>query len=257
MNGYTLKKTDKFSVIVPNAIQRNTHIPSHKKVFLDLICEYTSKIVNQTGSASFLSLFFFFSFIIHKSFLVKRRPWCELITKLPSTEESSNDNTPIIQISDFEMIEWEPVLEGKHSASSYIIRKGLSRKAQLAIQIKRFTSKNPNSILKSSIPFSLVVETWNAFEEMKFDFGGGLFASFDSGSGYGGSILQSSLRQRLEWSLAHIQSEIEEETRQDWLWILKPSVTNKGANITVHNNWEGILNSLEECSDVREWVLQR
>lgn len=69
--------------------------------------------------------------------------------------------------------------------------------------------------------------------------------------------MQSTLRQRLEWSLADIQQDIESPERRDWIWILKPSVTNKGANITVHNTWEGILDSLEECTDVREWVLQR
>jgi hypothetical protein len=39
-------------------------------------------------------------------------------------------------------------------------------------------SKNPNSILKTAIPFTLKIETWNAFEDMQLDFGGGTIANF-------------------------------------------------------------------------------
>lgn len=73
----------------------------------------------------------------------------------------------MIQIAEFENIEWEPVLAGKHSASCYLVRKGLSRKAQLALQIKRYASKHPHTILKDAVPYTLIIETWDAFEEMK------------------------------------------------------------------------------------------
>lgn len=130
----------------------------------------------------------------------------------------------------------------------------MSRKAQLALQLKRYISKHPNSILARTTPYTLIVETWNAFEDMKLDFGGGFCASFDTNSG-GSFFMQSSLRQRLEWSLPDVQEEV--KSRSDWIWILKPSVTNKGTNISVHRNWDGILDALEENSEVREWVLQR
>lgn len=73
----------------------------------------------------------------------------------------------MVQIADFENVVWEPVLDGKHTASSYLVRKGLSRKAQLALQIKRYTSKHPETILKDAVPYSVIIETWDAFEEMK------------------------------------------------------------------------------------------
>ena len=76
-------------------------------------------------------------------------------------------NKKMVQVADFENIEWEPVLEGKQAASSYLVRKGLSRKAQLALQIKRHISKHPNSLLKDTVPFSVIIETWDAFEDMK------------------------------------------------------------------------------------------
>jgi hypothetical protein len=91
---------------------------------------------------------------------------------------------------------------------------------------------------------------------MKLDLGGGVYASFDQGTG-GSFFMQSSLRQRMEWSLSDVQDEVKMQGREDWIWILKPSVTNKGTNITIHHTWDQILDALEENSDVREWVLQR
>jgi tubulin---tyrosine ligase len=91
---------------------------------------------------------------------------------------------------------------------------------------------------------------------MKLDLGGGVYASFDQGTG-GSFFMQSSLRQRMEWSLSDVQDEVKMQGREDWIWILKPSVTTKGTNITIHHTWEQILDALEENSDVREWVLQR
>lgn len=55
-------------------------------------------------------------------------------------------------------------------ANSYFIRKGLSRKAQLSYYLKKFTSKNPKSILRRAVPESLVIDTWEAFED-KMNFG--------------------------------------------------------------------------------------
>lgn len=206
---------------------------------------------------------------------MKRRPWCRLIFDLETTNTQTGTSTEapkIIQICDFEMIEWDPVLKGLHHASSYIIRKGnrqsslifsssfaqlivgLSRKAQLALQLRRYVSKHPTSILTTAIPYTEIVQTWNAFEDMKLDFGGGFIASFDTNSG-SSFFMQSTLRERLGWALADIQEEV--KARKDWIWILKPSVTNKGTNISVHNNWEGILDALEDNHEVREWVLQR
>jgi tubulin--tyrosine ligase len=50
---------------------------------------------------------------------------------------------------------------------------------------------------------------------------------------------------------------VEEECHHGQTWILKPSVTNKGMDIAVVNNWAGVLDALEDADHVREWVLQR
>ena len=41
------------------------------------------------------------------------------------------------------------------------------------------------------------------------------------------------------------------------VWILKPSVVNKGIGISLLKDWEGLLDALEASPDIREWVLQR
>ena len=132
----------------------------------------------------------------------------------------------------------------------------MSRKAQFALQLKKYMCKHPESILKNAVPLSLIVDTWGAFEDMKVDFGNGLSASFDS-LGAGSIIQQSSLRQRLAWCIDAPKEEMERPGREDWLWILKPSVTNKGSNISVLRGYEDLLDALEDSPDMREWVLQR
>lgn len=144
--------------------------------------------------------------------------------------------------------------------------------------MKRYTSKNPSSILKKSIPFTVIVDTWNAHEDMKVDFGLGTFASFDSMSKFTRhnslsllsiddflDTMQIPLRQRLEWCLDDVKDALFASDRSSWDWILKPSVTNKGVDITILENrendpslvWEQLLDTLEDLPDTREWVLQR
>lgn len=194
---------------------------------LDINCQYTDNVVRTC---------------------LKKRPWCKIV---PSNYEEFSKYKLVYQISDFENINWDPVMNGKEHASSYLVRKGLSRKAQLALQLKKYICKHPDSCLKSSIPFTLIVETWNAFESMKLNFGG-QFASFDSSS-----TLQMPLRQKLEWCLEDVKECVQDQAKKDWYWILKPSVTNKGADISIARNWNEILDDLEINSDIREWVLQK
>jgi tubulin--tyrosine ligase len=134
-----------------------------------------------------------------------------------------------------------------------LVRKGISRKAQLSLQIKRHVSKHPDSVLKTAVPLTIVLETWGAFEDdMKLDFGRGTYAVFDSPS-----VLHVPLRQKLDWCLYEAKEMVEAAAAQkDCCWILKPSVTNKGMDIAVARTWEDICTKLEECSDIREWVLQ-
>ena len=187
---------------------------------------------------------------------VQRRPWCRLCTQ-PYAASPSPSSTPVVarvQVGDFENIEWDDVMKGRCAASSYLVRKGLSRKAQLAMQIKRYLSKHAGSVLSRAAPFTVILQTWGAFDDMKVDFGGGTFASFDSSA-----VLAVPLRQRLEWCLEDEQAVVRAKAADPAFshWILKSSVTNKGADIVIVRDWGGVLDALEAVPDIREWVLQR
>jgi hypothetical protein len=67
-----------------------------------------------------------------------RRSWCS-IACVEQEELSSPLRT--LQLADFESIDWNRVLAGEHRASCYCIRKGMSRKAQLSLYLKKYTTK--------------------------------------------------------------------------------------------------------------------
>lgn len=222
---YRIARTLRFGVLEQVPSQE---WPREQSVYVDVNCAYTRELVLAA---------------------LRRRPWVRLLPRLDAS-------CALVQIADFENIEWEPVLQGTHSAASYLVRKGLSRKAQLALQVRRHLSKHRDSALRQAVPFTLVLETWGAFEEqMKVDLGGGRFAAFDCGQS--AALMSTPLRLRLAWCLEEAQSEVEHPDRADWLWILKPSVTNKGVDISLHATWPSVLGSLEAAPDIREWVLQK
>lgn len=194
---------------------------------------------------------------IVKNALERRPGWVTCIPE-EALDEAGKDKDPrkkVLQLCDFERIDWVPVMSGRHHAASYLVRKGLSRKAQLALQIRRYVSKHPTSVLRRAVPFTVILETWDAHEDdMKMDFGG-VKASFGGISGM--SMQHSSLRERLGWCLQDAKTEVEEDSRSEWFWILKPSYMNKGTDITICGMWDDVLDALVAVPDIREWVLQR
>ena len=170
------------------------------EMLLDINCEYTARIVDR---------------------LMDHNNNINNDNNSKSSSQGVTRGMPV-QVKDFENIDWDPVMAGKHIASSFLVRKGLSRKAQLALQLRRYCSKNPDSILKSAVPLTVIVDTWSAFEEMKLDFGG-ISASFDLPE-----LSNAPLRQKLDWCLGDPRMFVlEDPLCKDWTWILKPSVTNK------------------------------
>jgi hypothetical protein len=140
-------------------------------VFLGVNCNYTYSIIQSA---------------------IDKRQNCKVSSKPVHITDFSlyNASKPhYLQICDFENIDWNPIFNQKFGiettnsvvpcgASSYLIRKGLSRKAQLSIQIKKYACKHSDSILNTSVPFTVVVETWNAFEDMKVKTFSFLYAFF-------------------------------------------------------------------------------
>lgn len=199
----------------------------HSTIILDWNCHYTQAAIAKA---------------------LNKRPWCNVV---PGIGDSELVGQQIIQIADFENILWEDVMTGKHGAASYLVRKGLSRKAQLALQMRKYLAKHPKSILKTAIPFTIIIETWNAFENIKLDLGGGLMTDFNLPD-----VQRAPLCQRLDWILNDVKETFEDKQAESPLWILKPSVANKGADISIIQSWDNLLDALEATEDMREWVLQ-
>lgn len=221
---FELKATDRFQVVELRTASPSSawNVPQDVNILLNWNCPYTGAIIRATAG---------------------RRPWCKV---------KGQDCPTGIEVADFEHILWEEVIAGKHSASSYLVRKGLSRKAQLSLQIRRFVAKHPQSVLCAAVPKTAIIETWNAFEDVKIDICG-LSAAFDLPS-----MSRAPLRERLHWALSELHSThfASDDRDPQQVYILKPSVTNKGADISLVRDWEQLLDALEAVPDQREWVLQ-
>lgn len=109
-------------------------------------------------------------------------------------------------------------------ASSFAVRKGLTRKAQLAFGLKKWTSKRPASPLVGCFPEThvLQVDDIDYIDEALCD-------------------------------LPEVRDAPEGEAR----WIVKPSVANRAAGVAVVDGCVGLRKALEAIPEMREWVVQR
>ena len=173
------------------------------------------------------------------------------------------------QWAEYERIDWSAVLAGQHGASSYCIREGLSRKAQLAHYTHRHVCKNPDSLLKEALPRTVVLDTWPVWEDGVATAKGGLADVVISMSGGGSKSSQSgdsvNRRKILDQCLAEAKQVMEraeldfEQTTNDEdgspppVWILKGSTTNKGAGIFIVHLYEQVVDCCWSEPDIREW----
>lgn len=183
------------------------------------------------------------------------------------------------QWSEYERIDWDTVLQGQHGrhigASSYCIRKGLCRKAQLAQYVHRYICKHPDNILKTAIPQTIIIDTWPVWETTSNNEEEGLANVIVSMTT--GGCSSNNRRYRLDTCLSHVKCVMDEavqrfnEQQQDNdddddddmdvsfpVWILKPSTINKGAGIQIVHLYVQVVDICWDEPDIREWyVLER
>ncbi|GMI27715.1 hypothetical protein TeGR_g11567 [Tetraparma gracilis] len=207
--------------------------PTFPNVFLDINEPYT------------LSL-------IQSIFLARQESGCPYSISLGPCAGSSPITPPApctFQLSEYERVAWAEVLAGELFTSNYCVRKGMSRKAQLALFVRRHVAKHPGSCLGKAVPHTIVVETWAAFEEdAQVTLGDGVKLGVE-GMGLG-------LVDRLKECAAEVAQTMDLDQREDTTYILKPSTTNKGAGICLIYCLEQLLDKLAELPDIREWVVQ-
>lgn len=167
------------------------------------------------------------------------------------------------QWAEYERIDWDAVQAGKHKASSYMIRKGLSRKAQLAYYTRLYVCKHPNSILKDAIPKTIILDTWSVWDDDTSTTIAGSGGLADVIVSIGGTSDKDNIshRKRLDSCLADARIAMEEADK-DYeaglslnapVWILKGSTVNKGAGIHIVHHYEQIVDHCWTESDIREW----
>lgn len=170
------------------------------------------------------------------------------------------------QWAEYERIDWAAVLAGRHGASSYCVRKGISRKAQLAHFTRLYLCKNPDSILKDTLPQTVVLDTWTVWDDDNGCGGNGTgLADVLIGSSSNGNGLNR--RERLDKCLEEARTMIRQaEATYDTevatnvnasppIWILKPSTINKGEGIQIVHCYEQVLDMCWSESNVREWYV--
>jgi tubulin--tyrosine ligase len=172
-------------------------------------------------------------------------------------EEVPMPPTCDFQWAEYERIDWSSVLAGKHGASSFCVRKGLSRKAQLAFYTHRHVCKHPDSILKTCIPKTLILDTWPVWEDDVNHTEG--LADIVVGSC---TNSQTNRRGVLDQCLSEARTKMKEaddkyasnpDCNAEPLWILKPSTTNKGAGIQIVDIYEQLVDLVWSEPDIREW----
>ncbi|KAF4324270.1 hypothetical protein BBO99_00000916 [Phytophthora kernoviae] len=157
-----------------------------------------------------------------------------MYTVVSDDDKEQEKTLPDLIWDEYENLDWKSILSGKVVANAYCVRKGLSRKAQLSIYLSKYIMKHPDCYLSKALPRTLVVDTWEAYDDSMAQFG-------------------ISFRQRLDSCLWEVRQVLESENKT---WIMKPSATNKGAEVNVVKDFSKLRGIVNEWTDIREWVVQ-
>jgi hypothetical protein len=149
--------------------------------------------------------------------------------RVTSVEGEGFDPHPVTSTSrlhwgEYERVDWGRVHEGATTASSYCVRKGLTRKAQLAVNLKKWVSKRPASPLVGRVPETHIL----AVDDPDY----------------------------IDEAMADIP-EVRDAPAGAGVWIVKPSLANRAAGIAVIDSAPGLRAALAAEPDLREWVVQR
>ncbi|OQR83158.1 hypothetical protein ACHHYP_15023 [Achlya hypogyna] len=144
--------------------------------------------------------------------------------------------TPHLLWDEYENLDWKNILQGQVVANSYCVRKGLSRKAQLSMFLSKYIRKRPDCLLSKALPTTIVVDLWDAFDNSLAELG-------------------ISFRNRLESCLWEVK-QLFEDKKTTATWIMKPSASNKGAEVNVFDTYAKFKSIITEWTDIREWVVQ-
>ena len=171
----------------------------------------------------------------------RRRPWWSIST---AQSDAAAAAVPL-KIVEYEALEWDEVCKEPHVVTNnFMVRKGLCRKANFASIMARHVQKCGAACpLARGIPKTAVIDTVPVFHDRPswLDFRGAMSEALleaeelmSSDDGGNGSNTQ----------------------QQQRLWILKPSLANKAAEIFIVTSLEEVEAAVKLWRDIGQWVLQ-
>eukprot|EP00941_MAST-03F_sp_MAST-3F-sp1_P002817 g2817.t1 len=140
--------------------------------------------------------------------------------------EMGNKKIAKLQWDEYESINWEAGLGGNRVVSGYVMRKGLTRKADLASFVNRHVAKHPNSLLACHVPTSIPIELPTNPDRAAF------------------------LR-----SIEDAKKAISDSN--NGLWMLKPSRIDRGDNKYLVSSPEEMEDVLWREREMLDWCSQR
>jgi hypothetical protein len=162
-----------------------------------------------------------------------RRPHWDL---LPADTPQSDIARAAIWIDEYEQLDWGSILSPPYRiASSFCVRKGLGRKGAMAERLGAHIPRCEACPLLRQLPETALIDTYTAFHARP--------AWLDARS-----------------ALSEALSDAEDVVSAGGptaRWILKPSITNKGAGIVFCADFDAVKAAVCAERDVCSWVLQR
>lgn len=142
-------------------------------------------------------------------------------------------------IDEYESLDWAAVLSPPYRiASSYCVRKGLGRKAAMAPLLESHVARcgSECALAGGSLPRSIVIDTYSAIHSRPrwLDFASALSEALSEADD---AFAETPVGGRR-------------------LWILKPSMTNKGAGIAIVKDAMELRAALAEAEDAGTFVMQ-
>ena len=140
--------------------------------------------------------------------------------------EISPNDPPTWFWAEYEVLDWSNLLlpSSKHIMNAYCIRKGLIRKAQLALNIQKYMSKFPDSTLAKHVPETYVLQVDHV------------------------DYLDEALNECFEVERDLLRN-ASLEVAQRKKFILKPSLANKGVGIHLIDDRQQLENILQGYQD--------
>eukprot|EP00953_Heterococcus_sp_UTEX-ZZ885_P035684 18408-Heterococcus_DN1.PRE.3 len=134
---FHIAHTKRFGIIAygqsGSTLLREPETRATRLVALDVVCPYTAELV--------------------RNGFKRRRPAWQITNARPARclLFACFSSKADLHYGDYECLNWDAIVAGKLRASSYCIRKGLSRKAQLSMYTNKYLSKIPASPLRHAM----------------------------------------------------------------------------------------------------------